>query len=285
MRKNIFTFLFMILILNSFAIDKNKVPSYLKPSSISFNLFFSPFFNLYNPEFKGLSFAFATTFDIANSFQYRFSKFIGLEGGISFNLGFDFTESKYIELDNIVTYSQNTFSFFMDIPLNLMIYIPLEKELKNNYHLNFIIKSGLILDLWLYSFYRIEKNYLFLREGSFHDDIIDGPNQFNRYTNYFRIINPVNLGLNLSFIVKLYSNKWVSFYPECGARFFLLPTLYGYNERIGGYDLLLSRNNGINDKSVLDFKIQIYAGIGISVDFGNHNDNLYDILKQKNNKD
>lgn len=281
MKKTLSFFILFFIVLNTKGLDKEKVNSYLKPSSIVFNLFFSPFFNIYNPEFKGLSIAFATTFDLGAFYQYRFSKFIGVESGFSLNLGFDLTESKYIESNTIVNYSQNTFCFFLDIPFNAVIYIPFEREFKNNYKLILLIKSGLILDLWLYSFYRVEKNGIFIQQGSFHDNIIDGPNQFNRFVDYSKIINLINLGLNLSFGLKFHSNKWVSIYPELGIKFFLLPVLYGYNERIGGYDLLLSRNNGINDKSIFDFKIQLYIGIGISIDFGNYSDNLYDIIKNK----
>ena len=281
MKRILFVFFIFFFIMSNFFSKEKEFPEYLKPASVNLGFYFSPFFNLYNPEFKGLYALFATTFDISSSFQYRFGKFIGFESGISLNLGLDFTEANYIENKNLTKYSQTLFSIFLDIPLNAVIYIPIKIELKNNYAINLIIKSGIVLDFWLYSYYKIEKNSILIQEGSFHDSIIDGPNQFQRSVDYSKIINLVNLGLNLSFATKFYSSKFISFYPELGIKAFFLPTLYGYIEKIGGYDLLLSRNDGSNDKTILDFKIQLYVGFFISFDFGKHNDNLYEIVKFK----
>ncbi len=280
MKRIIIIILFLLLVSISFFSIEGKKLDYLKPFSIVFNFFYSPLFNIYNPEFKNLSLSIAGTFDIGASFQYRFNKFIGIEQGLFLNPGFDFSEAQYIEDNNMTKYSQNLFSLFLELPFNLLIYIPLNKELKNNYKMVFIIKTGLLFNAWLYSFYRIEKDSLLIQEGSFHDNIIDGPNQFKRSMDYSKVINPFNLGINLGVAFKFHSNSFFSIYPETGVKIFLLPTLYGYSEKIGGYDTLLSRNDGRDDKTLFDFKISIYLGIGMSLDFGKSDDNLYDIIKK-----
>lgn len=275
--KRIFVIIILFLIIsNSFNIEQKK---YLRPFSIVFNFFYSPFFNIYNPEFKNLSISVSATFDNGLSFQYRFSKFIGIDQGLFLNLGFDLSEAHYFESNNLTKYSQNIFCIFLDMPLNLVIYIPINKELKNNYNIIFLFKTGLVLELWVYSLYRITKDFILIQEGSFHDNIVDGPNQFERSVDYSKIINLVNLGINLGMAFKFHSNKFLSIYPELGVKFFILPTLYGYNERIGGYDTLLSRNDGKLDKTLFDFKISFYTGMAISLDFGKAKDNLYNILE------
>jgi hypothetical protein len=144
----------------------------------------------------------------------------------------------------------------------------------------FLVKAGLKFDWWALSYYYLYLDGAEINRGSYQDNVPDGPNIVGDYYNYSKYINHVNLGIHIGFAPKFHSSGIISVYPEIGATFYVLPTFYGWRDKlIGGYNYILVRNNYIKDRSISDFKMSFNVGITLSFDFGKYDDNLTDILK------
>lgn len=266
--------------------ETNKVTAkinnpYLYPMSIVASLSFTPYVNIYTPVAVNYS-SFTFTFDLSAGAQYRFHKIVGVDTGITLGIGMSYKKASYAITNDPQFYVRELYNaeIYLQYYLNALIYLPFNVKLKNNYNLAFIIKAGLKLDGWLLSYYYLFQNGTEISQGSYQDNKVDGPNVVGDYYNYSKYINPLNLGIHLGFAPKFHSSGMISVYPEVGATFYVIPTFYGWRDRmIGGYEYILIRNNYIGNRTISDFKISFNVGVTLSFDFGKADDNLVDILK------
>lgn len=267
-------------------VDADKVTAkinnpYLYPMSIVASLSFTPYINMYTPPANIYS-SFSFTFDLSAGAQYRFHKIVGIDTGITLGIGMSYKKVSYIITNDPGFYVRELYNaeIYLQYYLNALIYLPFNIKLKNNYNLAFIIKAGLKLDGWLLSYYYLFQNGAEISQGSYQDNKVDGPNVVGDYYNYSKYINPLNLGIHLGFAPKFHSSGMISVYPEVGATFYVIPTFYGWRDRmIGGYEYILIRNNFIGNRTISDFKMSFNVGVTLSFDFGKYDDNLIDILK------
>ncbi|HNZ27570.1 MAG TPA: hypothetical protein PLG34_12190 [Spirochaetota bacterium] len=254
---------------------------YLLPISIIVSLSYSPFINIYTPPASAYT-SFTFTFDLSAGAQYRFHKTVGLDTGLTCSVGMSYKQTSYRITNDPTLYQKELYNveIYLQYYLNALIYLPFNIKLKNNYNLMFLVKAGLKFDWWALSYYYLYLDGAEINRGSYQDNVPDGPNIVGDYYNYSKYINHVNLGIHIGFAPKFHSSGIISVYPEIGATFYVLPTFYGWRDKlIGGYNYILVRNNYIKDRSISDFKMSFNVGITLSFDFGKYDDNLTDILK------
>lgn len=254
--------------------NRNK---YLCPLSIGFHLSFDPNLFIYLPPCN-YSKDFSFTSNIGFEIEYKMLNWFSLDTSVKIIPGFHYSETKYI--NNGVTPRSNNhlqfyiISIFFQYNLFFKFYLPFKHKFKNNRILKFFLYSGLTIDFWLFSYYFLFQNNKLINKGNFFDTKKDGPNQVGNYYDYNLLYNRINLGINLGIGLRLYNNNFISIIPFVNYTFFVIPMLDGNKNEInltGQYDILL-RNNGSDDRTILDFKMTLSIGASFLFDFGKEQD-------------
>lgn len=252
------------------------------PYSVVLSFFLSPEIFIFTPISNYLWY-FAFTGDIGVSFEYRFLKWIGVEGGLYINTGANIIQTKYEDKS-----AECYYEFFKEYNLDMYIIdlfiqhtismkfysneigLVYKNKRKNDLDkMKFFWRIGNTFEISPLSYYFFYRNNEYLSEGSFFDDKDDGPNAFGKNINYKNISNLANIGAHLGFGVKLYNDDKFYLMPEFKYTFFIFPVTDGKmnSSNVKGVDAILIRNDGKDDKNLLDYKMQIEAGVSISFNF------------------
>lgn len=240
------------------------------PFSLSLSMFNSYIFYIQTPP-ADYCFSFPFTLDIGTGFEYLLYKWVGFEGSIFLNTGVNpiFKKIKQIgfgdETSTIINF--NTINLHFQHSPAIKFYLPKiftytnKAEVKNM--MQFFIRVGLVLDVWILTYYFLYWNGELLNEGHLFSKEKTGPGFFHDYYDYNSIASRLNIGFSSGFGVKLFRNEKFHISPELRVNSFFLPVLDGRKEGVTGMRDVVMRNNGSNDKEIADYKVQFQAGVSI----------------------
>lgn len=284
--------LFLISTLHSKDNKKFKTPEFpvfWKPFSINAGIGLSNYIFITTPETNALV-------DISQSFRvsigasYNFFKWFALDSSFSVETGYRYQRSEFIEVTynerHTVDLAQADVFFAYNIYTLFKIPLKIKKENLNKAKIRFVslfFRLGLSFEGWLESYYFIYDNDQLQNEGSFFDDVDDGPNAWGDYNPYVSVINRFNPVLSIGFGSEIYKTDHFALVPELRYSFYPVKIYDGTlgTEPVEGATWILIRNDGEYDEAIADYKMNIQALLTFKFSFGTYDDNLYKYMKKK----
>ena len=212
--------------------------------------------------------------------EYRFTKWTAIDLNFNVNFGFLWERKNYEDMGapcyyefykeftldmfqyNLYLQQLVSFKFYTnEFPIKWKITNPKNKNKKINKEIKgkVFFRLGATLDGWIFSKYMLYRNDELFTEGSFLDDVLDGPNPYGDMVNYQWLANPIVIGPHICIGFKFYKGDVFSFQPELRVTFSGLPVMDGAKEWVNlrGNDLIMVRNNGENDAHIQDYRITV----------------------------
>lgn len=281
MRRQKFLFLIIIFLFSfNFLYSAKKpikfqpleyVKDYTNPLFFNLSIFWSPNIFLYIPD-SNYTGDFAFTLDLGMGAEYRFNKIAAFEGMAFINAGFNYSETRYLDMgamcwdDPRVNLKMLQVDLFIQLTASLKFYFINAISIKNDYKMKFFIRLGMLFEGWVAPFYFFFKKDEFIGSGYFWYNNQNALNAYGAYIEYKNLMFPINGGITLGFGAKFFKNDDYSISPELKYTFYGVPILNGlsWGNDVKGNDAILIRNNGVGDKNILDFKSQIQIGVTFS---------------------
>lgn len=247
------------------------VNDYSKPLFFNLSIFWSPNIFLYIPD-SNYTGDFAFTLDLGMGVEYRLNKIAAFEGMFFLNVGYHYSETYYLDngcmcwIDPRVYLKIYQVDLFLQLTASFKFYFLNAISLKNNYKMKFYIRLGAVFEGWPLPYYFFLKNDEFIGSGYFWYNNRNALNAYGNYIEYKNLMFPINGGITLGFGAKFFKNDYYSISPELKYTFYGVPILNGLNwgNNVKGNDAILIRNNGVDDKNILDFKSQLQIGVTFS---------------------